>query len=105
MNKEKVFEDITEQMLDLYKKKNADYGDSVADTYNKFGLDAFLVRMYDKINRVTTLNHKKDQQVVDEKIEDTLLDLANYSILAIIELRNEKAKKVSNICEDKTPYM
>lgn len=52
--------------------------------------------MEDKLNRVRTLSLKKenekidDAKVTDEKIEDTLLDLANYSILAFMELYLDK---------------
>lgn len=78
----------------LYVKKNHDYGDSVHDTYNKYGLVSFLVRMEDKLNRVRTLSKDDvkitDTKVKDEKIEDTLLDLANYAILAFIELNSDK---------------
>ena len=79
-------------MLDLYKRKNADYGNSVAKTFDEWGLVSFLVRIEDKLNRVSTLTKKTsaEQQVSDEKIEDTLLDLANYSIMALIELDRAK---------------
>ena len=86
---EKIFKEITDEMLELYQKKNHDYGNSVHETYKTFGLTSFLVRISDKLNRLTTLN-QKEAKVKDEKIEDTLLDLANYSILALIELRKEK---------------
>ena len=81
-----MFEKITDEMLELYIKKNADYGDSVHDTFKDFGLISFLVRMQDKLNRLKTLN-KQEAVVEDEKIEDTLIDLSNYAILALIELK------------------
>lgn len=78
-------------MMTLYKTKNNDYGDSVSDTYNRFGIDAFLVRMYDKLNRLYTLTRPNMTTMVkDEKLTDTLVDLANYAILAVIELECEK---------------
>lgn len=40
------------------------------------------------MNRVRTLS-QKDGLVNDEKIQDTLLDLANYAILAVLELEGE----------------
>lgn len=88
------FKEITQKMLDIYVKKNTDYGSSVSDTYKDFGLVSFLVRMQDKMNRLKSLN-KSEALVKDEKIEDTLLDLANYSILALIELQNDKERKTS----------
>lgn len=88
MNEIELFKEITNKMLEIYKAKNTDYGSSVSDTYRDFGLVSFLVRMQDKMNRLKTLN-KNEAKVLDEKIEDTLLDLANYSILALIELKKE----------------
>lgn len=85
----KTYDKIAESMRDIYVRKNSDYGSSITDTYNKYGLVSFLVKMQDKINRVSTLI-KKDSMVKDEKIEDSLMDLANYSMLAIIELRRDK---------------
>ena len=87
--REEIFKKITTDMFDLWKRKNADYGSSVSDTYRDFGLVSFLVRMQDKMNRLKTLT-KQESMVKDEKIEDTLIDLANYSILALIELEMEK---------------
>ena len=87
---------LLDSMHELYIKKNSDYGDSVHETYKKYGLVSFLVRIEDKLNRVKTLNEKSckkdDAKVLDEKIEDTLMDLANYSILALIELKNDKSE-------------
>lgn len=87
---------LLNSMHELYIKKNSDYGDSVHETYKKYGLVSFLVRIEDKLNRVKTLSEKpckqNDAKVIDEKIEDTLMDLANYSILALIELKNDESE-------------
>lgn len=80
------FEDITKEMHELYKNKNNDYGSSVNDTYKKYGMVSYLVRMEDKLNRARTLVQKQTQNVQDEKLRDTLIDLANYTILAVMEL-------------------
>lgn len=84
MTKEELHRVITNDMHKLYLAKNGDYGNSVHDTYMKYGLVSFLVRMEDKMNRLYTLS-SKEAKVTDEKIEDTLMDLANYAILAIME--------------------
>lgn len=90
-----VHKKLLDDMHDLYIKKNADYGNSVHDTYEKYGLVSFLIRMEDKLNRVRNLNKDNvkisDAKVKDEKIEDTLMDLANYAILAIMELKRENS--------------
>ena len=83
------FKEITEEMVELYERKNSDYGDSVHDTYVKYGPVSFLVRMEDKLNRARTLVQKGNQKVNDEKVRDTLIDLANYSILLITEMERE----------------
>ncbi len=89
--KVRMHKEIIDSMHDLYERKNKDYGDSVHDTYEKYGMTSFLVRMEDKLNRVRTLTADDTIALVsDEKIEDTLIDLANYAVLAIIELRRDK---------------
>ena len=93
MNKIEKHKELLDNLHNLYIVKNHDYGDSVHDTYEKYGLTSFLVRIEDKLNRVRTLNKNINNiQVPTEKIEDTLLDLANYAILAVIELQLEEEK-------------
>ena len=95
MTDEDLFKNITDTMFNLYKAKNSDYGNSVHRTYEEFGLTSYLVRLSDKLNRAKTLS-KKEALVQDEKIQDTLLDLANYSILALIELEKDKGEGNDN---------
>lgn len=84
------FESITKKMYDTYMKKNADYGNSFDDLFDEFGMTSALLRIKDKYNRLKSLMEKKDIQVKDESIEDTLMDMANYAILTIIKLRKDK---------------
>ena len=91
-----IFLDYLESMKDLYLKKNHDYGDSVSKTFDEYGLVSFLVRMDDKMNRIKTLNKIQDTAVREEKIEDTLLDLANYAILALTEIEFRKNRLLQN---------
>lgn len=90
-HKIQLHQELVDYLHNLYITKNADYGDSVHDTYMKYGLTSFLVRLEDKLNRARTLSTKQ-ALVNDEKIEDTLLDMANYAILAVIELRTQEDK-------------
>lgn len=83
-----TFKQVTDEMVELYERKNHDYGDSFADTYKKFGLVAPLIRMNDKVNRLNTL-YKSDSRVADESIRDTLIDIANYAVMTIVEMDNE----------------
>ena len=89
MDNIEMHKDILDNLHKLYISKNNDYGNSVHDTYEKYGLTSFLVRIEDKLNRARTIS-KQEALVKDEKIEDTLLDMANYAILAVMELRGYK---------------
>lgn len=78
---------ILDEMHDLYKRKNNDYGDSFHLLFQEEGMAAVRIRLGDKLNRFKTMTkpgHK--QTVTDESVRDTLMDLANYSIMAIIEM-------------------
>lgn len=80
---------ICQKLNQVYKSKNHDYGDSFGDTYKKLGIISAITRLSDKMNRLMSLVVKHDAQVKDEKIEDTLLDMANYAIMTLIELGYE----------------
>lgn len=79
------FMDITTNMAKTYAAKNHDYGNSFEQSLDKFGLLAAAVRMGDKMNRIESLS-KKESEVKDESIKDTLLDLANYAIMTVMWL-------------------
>ena len=69
----------------LFEKKNKDYGDAFAN-YGPIGV---IVRMGDKINRLTSVTNNGINLVKNESIRDTLIDLHNYSAMAIM-LMDEK---------------
>ena len=79
-------ESILNEIRQLHNRKNADYGDSFDKTLDEFGLVASATRMSDKFNRFKSLI-KNSAQVSDEKIEDTLIDLASYAIMTIKWMR------------------
>lgn len=87
MDRLDIYQYILNNLEETYKAKNNDYGNSVADTYEKFGDLSFLVRITDKYNRLLTLCNPNapEQKVKDEKIDDTILDLANYCLLWLVE--------------------
>ena len=84
--KVKRFREITEQMADLYERKNKDYGDSFSNSLDEFGVIAGVVRLSDKMSRIKALTKNGEQLVLDESIKDTLQDLANYSIMTMMWL-------------------
>jgi len=75
--------------LDLYKTKNAKYGDSFGISIKKYGLISALTRMSDKFNRIETLILNHDNGTDDESLRDSLRDLANYCNMTIIEMEGE----------------
>lgn len=84
MNNEEKFRQITTEMLNTYIAKNHDYGDSFSKSFEEFGLISSIIRLSDKLNRLKKL--KNSTAKTDEPIRDTLLDMANYCILTIMEL-------------------
>ena len=90
---EKLFKSIVTQMFDTYKRKNKDYGASFDELFDEYGMTSALLRIKDKYNRLKAINDNGQIEVKDESVEDTLLDMANYAILTVIKLRNNKSKK------------
>lgn len=84
------FEEITNQMTEIFCKKNKDYGDSFSSSLDEFGLVAGIVRINDKINRIKQIYKINEIEVTEEKLEDTLLDLANYSVMTLLWLKNKE---------------
>ena len=82
----------------LYKTKNADYGDSMHPLYEEYGLTSFLVLFGIKIQRIKTLMQKTDANY--ESLEDSLMDLANYALIALTEIKAEKNKRVDVVSGD-----
>lgn len=76
---------VQNEGYELFKKKNADYGDAFA-TYGPIGV---IVRLGDKIQRLMSVSKSNLQCVKDESLRDTLIDLHNYSAMAIM-LMDEK---------------
>lgn len=85
------FENITSEMLNTYKKKNADYGNSFSETIQEFGFVPAVARINDKFQRVKKMVKGK-QMNIDESMRDNLLDIANYCILTIMEIDKQNAK-------------
>lgn len=78
--------DICKELTDLYESKNTKYGNSFETTFEEYGPTALLVRLDDKTNRAKTLLNNDTMDPGDESVRDTLLDLANYAIMGIMEL-------------------
>ena len=85
MNRTTQLKTVQNEAAKLFEKKNKDYGDAFAN-YGPIGV---IVRMGDKINRLSSVTNQGINLVKTESIRDTLIDLHNYSAMAII-LMDEK---------------
>ena len=85
---------VQNESLELFKRKNQDYGDAFAN----YGVLGVLVRMGDKIARLQSISTKSVSLVNSESLRDTLMDLHNYSAMAIMLLdedENENEEKIT----------
>lgn len=88
---------ICNELTALFERKNHDYGDSFHQTFLEEGWPMVRIRLSDKLHRFKALTRGDSQQVQDESLRDTLLDLANYAILAVMEMdRRERDESGSD---------
>jgi len=91
MSSEKRIEQMSavqEEALELFRKKNTDYGDAFAN-YGPIGV---IVRMGDKIQRLQSINARGITMINNESIRDTLVDLHNYAAMAVMLIDEQKTK-------------
>lgn len=81
------FSNICKQMIETHIAKNHDYGNSFHDLYEELGMVYAYGHLKEKLNRIKSLM-KSDNMVKTESLEDSLLDLANYAIMTLVELHN-----------------
>ena len=80
--------EICEELNVLYERKNHDYDDSFGKSFAKYGMAMPCIRLEDKLNRLCALALKGGSAwVADESLDDTLMDLANYAIMTLVERR------------------
>ncbi len=82
MNRVEQMKQVQQEGLELFTKKNADYGDAFA----KYGVIGVLMRIEDKLKRSMSITKNGVNLVNDEGIRDTLLDLHNYAAMALMLL-------------------
>jgi len=92
------FKNIQNEGFELFKLKNLDYGSA----YNDYGVIGILVRMNDKIRRLQNITNNQiilihdveNLNVKSETLRDTLIDLQNYSTMALMLIDEIKYKKI-----------
>ena len=90
-NRLEQMQKVQNEGLELFRKKNQDYGDAFAN----YGVVGVLVRMGDKIARLQSITTKAVSLVNTESLRDTLIDLHNYSAMAIMLLDEDKRNNLS----------
>ena len=104
MNRVQKHNEICQELNKVYEQKNHDYGNSFGETFDKLGIISAVTRISDKYNRLVSLCTKSEEErkVKDESITDTLLDMANYCIMTVIELHkndNETLQDFGNLID------
>lgn len=79
---------LCDQLNETYINKNKDYGNSFGEMFVELGIITAVTRIGDKYNRIKSLAIKSpdERKIKDETIKDTLLDMANYCIMTVIEM-------------------
>lgn len=79
-----TFENVLYEMNELYKERNSEYGNSFSNLYEEIGPVGAISQMYHKMSRL--VNDCKSGKIK----EDSLIDLANYTAMMLVEVRNHK---------------
>ena len=87
MTRVEKFKQIAEEITALYEAKDRAYGNSFGETYEKLGIISAVTRISDKYNRLCNLATNPNVDDLGESIEDTLKDLAAYSIMTLIAMK------------------
>jgi hypothetical protein len=80
MNRVEQLRKVQSEALELFTRKNADYGDAFA----KYGVIGVLMRIEDKLQRSMSITKNGVNLIKDESIRDTLIDLHNYAAMAVL---------------------
>lgn len=86
----KKFREVAEQICNLYEKKDKCYGGSFNTTYDNLGIVSAATRISDKYNRLCNLVKNPNIDNLGESLNDTLMDLAAYSIMTIVKLNENE---------------
>lgn len=84
----KMFANIVGEMTTLYAKKNHDYGNAFGEIIAEVGLPYGIGKLKEKLKRLETLINAKAE--VNESFEDSLIDLACYTVMTLDYLKRKK---------------
>lgn len=82
---------VRDEAFTIFQKKNSDYGDAFAD----YGAVGVIMRMGDKIRRMSNITSTSVTLVEDERLRDTLMDLANYAVMGLMLLDEQESAETA----------
>lgn len=96
MDKVMIHKELCSDMHSLYERKNADYGDSFAQMRRRYP-QVIGMKLWEKVNRLCNLlDNPESQQVTDESVNDTLMDIANYAMMELTERSVDRLEREVN---------
>ena len=103
MDNVEQFKKLTAEMAALYEEKNKNYGNSFDKSLDEDGLLVSKIRLGDKYNRFVSLLKQQSDGTSDENVKDTLIDLANYAIMSVMWMENQKPTKIGGKTTNHNP--
>ena len=78
--------EIFNELLKVYEEKNKQYGNSFSELYDELGPISAITQILHKSNRLKALVKTNNL----DAIKDTLIDLANYSVMTLDEIKKHE---------------
>ena len=91
------FKSLTSDMISTYTRKNRDYGNSFCRMCREYGHTYPIIHLDEKLARIKSILLTGDNAVKDETAVDSLLDLACYSLMTIMELQEHQEPRTYKI--------
>lgn len=91
------FKSLTSDMIATYSRKNRDYGNSFCRMCREYGHTYPIIHLDEKLARIKSILLTGDNAVKDETAVDSLLDLACYSLMTIMELQEQQEPRTYKI--------
>lgn len=91
------FKSLTSDMIATYSRKNKDYGNSFSRMCREYGNTYPIIHLDEKLARIKAILLAGDNAVKDETAIDSLLDLACYSLMTIMELQEQQEPRTYKI--------
>jgi len=85
-------EEVYNELSDILASKQLDYGPGNINNAPGGAINGILVRMNDKMERLKNLTYHSEGEPQNESIDDSLIDIANYAVIAMMVRRGSWPK-------------